>query len=78
MFWDEECFMIFFSVRLLSVLGGHSFFSSPPQLTVFLDDDKEGKLERMCTGKSVSVLNWLEVSSNIANSPELLHEKLAI
>ena len=30
--WTTVVFFVFFSVRLLSVLRGHSFFSSPPQL----------------------------------------------
>ena len=36
-YFNVLCFLVFFSVRLLSVLRGHSVFSSPPQRPVTSD-----------------------------------------
>ena len=59
-FRSSFCF-VFISVRLLSVLRGHSFFSSSPQRT--MTSDLEGFLYQILSIKLFSYLNSWERAS---------------
>ena len=57
---------VFFSVRLLSVLRGHSFFSSPPQRP--MTSDFEGFLYQILSITLFSYLNsWERASISLLN-----------
>ena len=51
----HQCFFRFFSVRLLSVLRGHSVFASPPQRP--MTSDFEGYLYQILSITLFSYLN---------------------
>ena len=58
------CFLAFFSVRLLSVLRGHSVFSSPPQR--LMTSDFEGFLYQILSITLFSYLNsWKRASISL-------------
>ena len=58
--WKDDIVFCFFNfnVRLLSVLRGHSFFSSPPQLP--MTSDFEGFLYQILSITFFSYLNYWE------------------